>query len=121
MESVHLLLTLAAANGWDVHHLDVKSAFLNGDLAEIAYVKQASGFVVPRAEHKVLKLRKAMYGLRQAPRALNTKIVTTLRALRFIRCEIEHAIYVRQGKFELIVGVYIDDLIVTGRWQIDST
>jgi hypothetical protein len=67
MESVRLLLALAAAKDWQVHHLDVKSAFLNGDLAEVVYVKQAPGFVVKGAEHKVLRLRKALYGLRQAP------------------------------------------------------
>jgi hypothetical protein len=74
MESVRLLLALAASNGWEVHHLDVKSAFLNGDLAEDVFVKQAPGFVVPGAEHKVLRLRKALYGLRQAPRAWNAKL-----------------------------------------------
>jgi hypothetical protein len=68
MESVRLL-ALAAAKDWQVHHLDVKSAFLNGDLAEEVYVKQAPGFVVKGAEHKVLRLRKALYRLRQAPRA----------------------------------------------------
>jgi transposase InsO family protein len=120
MESVRLLLALAAANGWDVHHLDVKSAFLNGDLAETVYVKQAPGFVKAGAEHKVLRLRKALYGLRQAPRAWNAKLDATLRALGFTRCETEHALYVRRrGKFELIVGVYVDDLIVTGARTAD--
>jgi hypothetical protein len=57
-------LALAAANSWDIHHLDVKSAFLNGDLAETVVIKQALGFVIPEAEHKVLRLRKAPYGLR---------------------------------------------------------
>ena len=60
MESVRLLLALAEAKDWAVHHLDVKSAFLNGDLAEIVFVKQA----LVGAEHKVLWLRKALYGLR---------------------------------------------------------
>jgi hypothetical protein len=120
MESVRLLLALAASNGWEVHHLDVKSAFLNGDLAEEVFVKQAPGFVVPGAEHKVLRLRKALYGLRQAPRAWNAKLDATLRALGFERCETEHAIYVRRrGKFALIIGVYVDDLIVTGMRAAD--
>jgi hypothetical protein len=103
-----------------VHHLDVKSAFLNGDLAEEVFVKQAPGFVVPGAEHKVLRLRKALYGLRQAPRAWNAKLDATLRALGFERCETEHAIYVRRrGKFALIIGVYVDDLVVTGMQAAD--
>jgi hypothetical protein len=69
LESVRLLLAVAAQEGWEVHHMDVKSAFLNGDLAEEVYVTQPAGFVVKGAEHKVLKLKKVLYGLRQAPRA----------------------------------------------------
>jgi hypothetical protein len=64
-----VLLTLAAQEGWRVHHMDVKSAFLNGDLKEEVYVRQPVGFVIAGQEGKVLRLRKAMYGLRQAPRA----------------------------------------------------
>ena len=64
MESVHLLLALAAAKDWRVHHLDVKSAFLNGELAEMIFIRQPPGFTVKGAEHRVLQLRKALYGLR---------------------------------------------------------
>jgi hypothetical protein len=68
----------------------------------------------------VLRLRKALYGLRQAPRAWNAKLDATLRALGFERCETEHAIYVRRrGKFALVIGVYGDDLIVTGMRAAD--
>jgi hypothetical protein len=63
MESVRLLLVLAAQEGWHVHHMDVKSAFLNGDLEEV-YVHQPPGFAIPGKVGKVLRLRKALYGLR---------------------------------------------------------
>jgi hypothetical protein len=69
MESVRLLLTLVAQEGWQVHHMDVKSVFLNGDLKEEVYVRQPAGFIVAGQEGKVLRLRKVLYGLRQAPRA----------------------------------------------------
>jgi hypothetical protein len=46
MESVRILLSLAAQEGWQVHHMDVKFAFLNGDLKEEVYVRQLAGFVV---------------------------------------------------------------------------
>ena len=64
MESVRVLLALAAEEGWSVHHIDVKSAFLNGDLKEEVYVRQPPGFAIVREEGKVYRLRKALYGLR---------------------------------------------------------
>ena len=67
MESVRVLLALAAQEGWQVHHMDVKSAFLNGNLKEV-YVRQPPGYGIT-GEEKVYHLRKALYGLRQAPRA----------------------------------------------------
>ena len=115
MESVHLLLALAAAKDWRVHHLDVKSAFLNGELAEMVFVRQPPGFAVKGEEHRAFRLRKALYGLRQAPRAWNAKLDATLGELGFQRCATKHALYTRRrGKEELVVGVYVDDLIVTG-------
>ena len=65
MESVRLLLAMAAVKDWRVHHLDVKSAFLHGEPAETIFIKQASGFTIKGAEHKVLKPCKALYGLRR--------------------------------------------------------
>lgn len=69
LETVRLLLALSAREGWQVHHLDVKSAFLHGDLQEEVYVCQPEGFTTAGKEHMVYKLSKALYGLRQAPRA----------------------------------------------------
>ena len=63
MESIRLLLALAAAKDWHAHHLDIKSAFLNDELAETVFVRQPPDFVVKGAEHRVLRLRKALYGL----------------------------------------------------------
>ena len=63
MESVRLLLALSAQEGWHVHHMDVKLAFLNDDLKEEVYVHQPPYFAIPSKEGKVLRLRKALYGL----------------------------------------------------------
>jgi hypothetical protein len=115
LESVRVLLAVAAHEGWEVHHMDVKSAFLNGDLQEEVYVAQPAGFVVQGAENKVLKLKKALYGLRQAPRAWNAKLDNTMLSLGFQKSEAEHGVYTRgTGEARLIVGVYVDDLIITG-------
>jgi hypothetical protein len=115
MESVRLLLTLAAQEGWQVHHMDVKSAFLNGDLKDEVYVRQPAGFIIAGQEGKVLRLRKALYGLRQAPRAWNSKLDDTLKKMNFVQSEHEHAMYRRShGDDILLVGVYVDDLVITG-------
>ncbi|WVZ62952.1 hypothetical protein U9M48_012640 [Paspalum notatum var. saurae] len=95
------------------------SAFLNGELKEV-FVKQPPGFVVDGQEHKVLRLRKALYGLRQAPRAWNIKLDESLTRLGFCRCETEHALYTwRAERGQLVVGVYVDDLVVTGASEQD--
>jgi len=80
MEFVRLILALAAQEGWRIHHMDVKSAFLNGNLKEVN-VHKPSGFVIPSKEGKVLRLSKALYGLRQAPRAWNAKLDATLKTM----------------------------------------
>ena len=67
--TIRLILALAAQKGWTVFQLDVKSAFLHGELEEAVYVEQPEGYVRKGEEHKVLKLKKAVYGLKQAPRA----------------------------------------------------
>jgi hypothetical protein len=118
LESVRLLLALAAGSGWGVHHMDVKSAFLNGELQEEVYAAQPPGFAVKGQEHLVLRLDKALYGLKQAPRAWNAKLDTSLQQLGFTRCASEHAVYGRgTSSSRLLVGIYVDDLIITGSDQ----
>ncbi|GJT49326.1 putative RNA-directed DNA polymerase [Tanacetum coccineum] len=74
MESIRLLIALAAKENWIVHHLDMKSSFLNMELKEEVYVTQPTGFDVKVKEEMVYKLHKALYGLRQAPRSWNAKL-----------------------------------------------
>ena len=70
-ESLRLLLALAALEDWEIHQLDVKSAFLNGVLDKEIYMEQPQGFIIPGQEHKVCRLKKAIYGLKQASCAWN--------------------------------------------------
>nr|GEX41344.1 zinc finger, CCHC-type [Tanacetum cinerariifolium] len=98
------------------HHLqDVKSAFLHGELKEEVYVTQPEGFTKKGNDGKVYRLIKALYGLRQAPRAWNIKLDSTLKSLDFKKCALKQAIYTKASKDSLLlVGVYVDDLIITG-------
>lgn len=115
METVRVLLAVETHHGWPIHHMDVKSAFLNGDLAEEVYVTQPPGFTAKGEEGKVLKLHKALYGLRQAPRAWNVKLDKSLGKLGFTRCKTDHGLYTRKkGGQRVVVGVYVDDLLIIG-------
>jgi hypothetical protein len=120
MESVRLLFALAAQEGWRVHHMDVKLAFLNDDLKEKVYVHQPPGFTIPGKEGKMLRLRKALYDLWQAPRAWNAKLDSTLKWMGFGPSPHEAAIYRRgNGGDALLVGVYVDDLVITGTKDVE--
>ncbi|CAM8926680.1 unnamed protein product [Rhodiola kirilowii] len=67
MDTIRMIIALAAQNRWKIHQMDVKSAFLNGVLEEEVYVDQPSGNVQKGNENNVYKLKKALYGLKQAP------------------------------------------------------
>ena len=115
-DTIRLLIALAAKNKWKMFHLDVKSAFLNGDLEEEIFVDHPQGFEVARKEGMVYKLYKALYGLKQAPKAWYSKIDSYLVECGFRRSENEATLYTRkdeEGKF-LIVSLYVDDMLVTG-------
>jgi hypothetical protein len=95
--------------------MDIKSAFLNGNLKEEVYVHQPPGFAIPDKEGKVLRLCKALYGLRHAPRAWNAKLDSTLRRMGFEQSLHEAAVYRRgNGGNVLLVRVYVDDLVIIG-------
>ena len=70
MTSIRLLIALAAIHILVIHQMDEKTAFLNGDLDEEVYMKQPEGFVVPGQEHKVCKLLKYLYVLKQSPKTM---------------------------------------------------
>lgn len=114
LETIRLILTLATKEIWLVHHLDVKSKFLHGDLKEEVYFLQSIGFSVKGKKDTVYRLHKELYGLRQAPRSWNVKLDQSLKGIGFTRCAQEQEVYkVHKYNIILIVGVYVDDLIVT--------
>ncbi|KAA3472465.1 Retrovirus-related Pol polyprotein from transposon TNT 1-94 [Gossypium australe] len=115
LDTIRLLVALAAQMNWKIHQFDVKSAFLNGYLEQEIYVNQPQGFQVTGKEDMVYKLNKALYGLKQAPRAWYIRIDGYLISLGFNRSISEPTLYVqRKGlQTQLIVSLYIDDLLVT--------
>jgi hypothetical protein len=85
LDTIRLLLAVAAQKNWKVYQLDVKSAFLNGYLQEEIYIEQPRGFEVRGQEEKVYLLKKALYGLKQAPRAWYSRIDDHLHKLGFVK------------------------------------
>lgn len=115
IETMLLIIGMTSTHGWELHHLDVKTAFLHGQLKEEVFVSQPEGYVIKGSEAKVYKLKKAFYGLRQAPRNWNEKLNTVLCELNFDRCLKEPSLYRKEKQGHLlVVAVYVDDLPVTG-------
>lgn len=114
-DTIRTLLAKAAEKEWKVFQLDVKSAFLQGDLNEDVYIEQPRGFELKEDGDKVYKLRKALYGLRQAPRAWYSRLEGYFAKEGFKKCYCEHTLFIKTEKEQvLIVSVYVDDLIYTG-------
>ena len=110
------MISLAAQHRWKIYQLDVKSAFLNGFLEEEIYVEQTRGCSEAKNEGKIYKLKQALYSLKQAPHAWNTRIDRYFQDNGFEKCPYEHAIYVKKGVDGsiLFACLYVDDLIFTG-------
>jgi len=114
MNSIRLVLSLAASFKWEVHQMDVKSALLHGDLHEEIYMEQTIGFIKIDSS-LVCQLKKSLYGLKQAPRAWYAKMDSFLLESGFFRCHSDNTVYTKKvGKSLIILVLYVDDLILTG-------
>jgi len=104
-DTIRLVVALAVQNSWYIFQLDVKSAFLHGNLEEEVYVEQPPGYIKIDNENKVYKLKKALCGLRQAPRAWYSRIEAYFLKTGFQKCPYEHTLFVklRDGGKMLIV------------------
>ena len=80
---IRTVINLAAQNGWKLHQMDVKSAFLNGDLKEEVFMTQPQGFEVEGQEHKVCKLKKALYVWNKLLELGMQKLMNTFEKLVF--------------------------------------
>jgi hypothetical protein len=122
IDTVRMVLAIAAQNRWIMHQMDVKSAFLNGYLEEEVYVRQPPGYEIDKYRDKVYKLRKALYGLKQASRVWYSRIDEYLISVGLNRSPSEPTLYTKvnqKGKI-LIVCLYVDDLIFTRDLSIDD-
>nr|CAN65095.1 hypothetical protein VITISV_011639 [Vitis vinifera] len=116
LNTVRVLLSLAANLDWSLHQLDVKNAFLNGDLEEEVYMDIPAGLETTSNFNKVCRLRKSLYGLKQSPRAWFERFTKVVKGYGFVQCQSDHTLFVKhfpEGKLTIII-VYVDDIILTG-------
>ena len=111
--TMRTVMALACEHELEVHQLDVDTAFLYGELDEDIYMEQPEGFVQPGSETKVCKLKKCLYGLKQAGRVWYERLDSRLKQAGLKQSTADQCLYFKIENGEiLIVTVYVDDLIV---------
>ncbi|XP_050878760.1 uncharacterized protein LOC127082569 [Lathyrus oleraceus] len=114
MTTVRCLLTVAVAKGWILHQMDVSNAFLHGELDEEVYMEIPPSYKVFDKE-MMCRLRKSLYGLRQASRNWYSKLSQALVKYGFQECEADHSLFTySHGSIFIDILIYVDDLVVTG-------
>ncbi len=113
--TLRTLLALAAAEDMELHQLDIKTAFLNGDLEETIYIKQPEGYA-EGGPSMVCRLRKSLYGLKQASRAGNTRLKQELESMGFTASGADAGLFTAQYKgSNIYILVYVDDILVAAK------
>jgi hypothetical protein len=115
MNTVRILVSCAANFGWKLHQLDVKNAFLHGDLQEEVYMEIPPGFGTRETTGRVCRLKKSLYGLKQSPRAWFDRFKRVVCGMGYGQCNGDHTVFYRHSDRKItILAVYVDDIIITG-------
>ncbi|KAL0350010.1 UNVERIFIED_CONTAM: Retrovirus-related Pol polyprotein from transposon TNT 1-94 [Sesamum radiatum] len=115
LTTIRVLIALALVYNLSIHQMDVKIAFLYGELEEKIYMDQPEGFVAHGNQRKVCKLVKSLYGLKQAPKQWHEKFDQTILAFRFTLNENDKCIYCKvKGDRIIILCLYVDDILLIG-------
>ena len=114
-DAFRIIMSLVAHFDLELHQMDVKTAFLNGDLAEDVYMVQPEGFQAIGKEHMVCKLRKSIYGLKQASRQWYLKFDDVVASYGFVENSMDHCIYLKvSGSNFIFLILYVDDILLAG-------
>ena len=116
MNTVRVLLSLAANYSWPLQQFDVKNAFLHGILEEEIYMQVPPGYGSSLETNKVCRLKKTLYGLKQSPRAWFGRFARVLIATGYRQSQGDHTLFIKHSKSGGVTAllVYVDDIIVTG-------
>lgn len=119
--SIRIILTLVASYDLELEQLDVKTAFLHGDLEEVIFMEQPEGFKQPETEHMVCRLKKSLYGLKQSPRQWYKKFDSFMIQIGFTRCEYSYCVYVKSledGSYIFLL-LYVDDMLIVAKSMVE--
>ena len=112
LESLRIVLSIACTMDFKLYQMDMKCAFLNGFLNEEVFVEQSKGFQDPHFPDHVLRLKKAVYEMKQAPRAWYDRLTNYLLDRGFQRGYIDRTLFVKKDENYLLVAqVYVDDIV----------
>jgi hypothetical protein len=115
MTIIRAIIAMATTKGWSLHQMDVKNAFLHGDLQEEVYMEQPPGYVDQTRLNLICRLKKALYGLKQALRAWSDKIGQYLVTSGFQTSNANFSLYVKKTDHGIVaIVIYVDDLIIIG-------
>ena len=112
INSIRVLLSLAVNYNWPLYQLDVKNAFLNGDLEEEVFMSLPPGFEKCFGQDKVYKLKKSLYGLKQSPRAWFERFGRAVKNHGYHQSQADHTMFYKHsegGKLVILI-VYVDDI-----------
>ena len=114
--TIRLFFAMVAIRHWPLHQLDIKNAFLHGDLEEEVYMEQSPGFVAQGESGMVCKLHRSLYGLKQSPRAWFGKFNSIVQKFGLRRNEADHSVFYKHTSPRKCVYliVYVDDIVITG-------
>lgn len=120
--TIRIVLSMAVHYQWSIRQLDVTNAFLHGNIEETVYMKQPLGYKNTQYPHYVCKLNKALYGLRQAPRAWFSTFSGFLIQLGFSNSKADSSLFIlKTDAFMILVLVYVDDILITGSSEVYIT
>jgi hypothetical protein len=111
--TIRTVLTLALAQNWPVHQLNVTNAFLHSTLTKTVYCTQPVGFVDPTQPDLVCKLNKSLYGLKQAPRAWYSRFATFLCSQGFVEAKSNTSLFILRHGSDTAYLLYVDDIVLT--------
>ena len=115
-----MVISLVVQKSWKIYQLDIKSAFLHGEINEEVFVEQPPGYEHKGSKSKAYHLKKALYGIKQTLRAWHSRIKSYFIKEGFNKCHYKHTLFINttsEGKI-LIVCLYVDDLIFTGNDEL---